>query len=75
MHYSKKMGKWIYSIDQYILNLSTRWRWPHYPQGKSPRYPLDRRLGGSQNQSGQRGEEKNLALTGTSTPISQPLSP
>jgi hypothetical protein len=35
-----------------ILDLGTRWRWvvsftplPLYPQGKSPWYPLDRRLG------------------------------
>jgi len=26
--------------------------WPLYPWGKSPEYPLDRRLGGSQGQSG-----------------------
>jgi hypothetical protein len=29
------------------------------PQGKSPRYPLDRRLGGPQSRSGRGGEEKN----------------
>jgi hypothetical protein len=29
---------------------------------KDPRYPLDRRLSGPQNQSGQGKEEKNLAL-------------
>jgi hypothetical protein len=36
-----------------ILDLGTRWRWvvsftppPLYPQGKSPWYPLDTRLGG-----------------------------
>jgi hypothetical protein len=29
------------------------------PQGKSPWYPLDRRLGGPQNRSGLSGEEKN----------------
>jgi hypothetical protein len=28
-------------------------------RGKSPRYPLDRRLGGPQNRSGHGGEEKN----------------
>jgi len=32
---------------------------PFYPQGKSPRYPLDRRLGRLQNRSGRGGEEKN----------------
>jgi hypothetical protein len=30
-----------------------------YPQKKSPRYLLDRRLGGSQSRSGRGGEEKN----------------
>jgi hypothetical protein len=32
---------------------------PLYPQGKSPWYPLDRRLGRSQSQFGCSGEEKN----------------
>jgi hypothetical protein len=32
---------------------------PLYPQGKSPWYPLDRRLGGHQRRSGRGGEEKN----------------
>jgi hypothetical protein len=48
------------------LDLGTRWRWvisftpqPLYPQGKSPWYPLDRRLGGPQSRSGQGGKEKN----------------
>jgi len=36
------------------INLGTRWRWlfsltpwPLYPPGKSRRYPVDRRLGGT----------------------------
>jgi hypothetical protein len=32
---------------------------PLYPQGKSPWYSLDRRLGGPQSRSGRGGEEKN----------------
>jgi len=32
---------------------------PLYTQGKSPWYPLDRRLGGPQSRSGRGGEEKN----------------
>jgi hypothetical protein len=32
------------------------------PQGKSPRYPLDRRLGESQSRSGYGDEEKNPQL-------------
>jgi hypothetical protein len=35
------------------------------PPGKDPRYPLDRRLGGSQSQSGHKGYRKNsLSLQG-----------
>jgi hypothetical protein len=41
---------------------------PLYPQGKSLRYPLDRRLGGPQSRSGRHGEEKNLGPTGTRSP-------
>jgi hypothetical protein len=44
----------------------TRWRWvvsftprPLYLQGKTPWYPLYRRLGGPQSRSGRGGEEKN----------------
>jgi hypothetical protein len=32
---------------------------PLYPQGNSPCYPLDGRLGGPQSRSGRGGEEKN----------------
>jgi hypothetical protein len=32
---------------------------PLYPQGKSPWYSLDRRLGGPQSRSGRGGEDKN----------------
>jgi hypothetical protein len=32
---------------------------PLYPQGRSPYYTLDRRLGGSQSRSGRGVEEKN----------------
>jgi hypothetical protein len=49
-----------------FFDLGTRWRWvvsfaprPLNPQGKSPWYPLDRRLGGPQSRSGRGGEEKN----------------
>jgi hypothetical protein len=54
------------SIAPHIPDLGTRWKWvvsfttrPLYPQGKSPRYPLDRRLGGPQSRSGRGGEKKN----------------
>jgi hypothetical protein len=39
-----------------------------YPRGKSPPYPLDRRLGGPQSRSGRRGEDKIIDPTGTRTP-------
>jgi hypothetical protein len=42
---------------------------PLYPQVKSPQYQLEWRLSGPQSQSGQRGEEKILNLTGTRTPF------
>jgi hypothetical protein len=39
-----------------VVNFTPR---PLYPQRKSPWYPLDRRLGGTQNRSGYGDEEKN----------------
>jgi hypothetical protein len=65
-----------------ILNLGTRWRWvvrftprPLYPQGKSPWYPLHRRLGGKQSRSGRGGEEKNShPLPRLDPPIIQPVA-
>jgi hypothetical protein len=36
-----------------------------YPRGKSPQYPLDRKLRGPQSRSGRHAEIKILALTGT----------
>jgi hypothetical protein len=41
---------------------------PLYPRGKSPRYPLVRRMGEPHSRSGRRGEEKILDPTGTRTP-------
>jgi hypothetical protein len=61
-------------IDPHFLDLGSSWRRvasftprPLYPQGKSPQYPLDRRLGGSQCRSLRRGEEKILDPIGTRT--------
>jgi hypothetical protein len=66
------MGEWRYSST--LLNLSTKWEGAVsftlrslYSQGKSPRYLLGRRLGGSQSRSGLCGEEKNLAPAGNRT--------
>jgi hypothetical protein len=65
-----------------ILDLGTIRRWvvsftprPLYPQGKSPRYSLDRRLGGPQSRSGRGGEEKNShSLPGLEPSIIQPIA-
>jgi hypothetical protein len=47
---------------------------PLYPLGKGPQYPLGRRLGGLQNQSGRGNEEeKNPALSGNRTSVVQPV--
>jgi hypothetical protein len=60
-HHAMKMHWGSGGIGPHILDLSTRWRWvvSFMPQGKSPQYPLDRRLGGPQSCSGRGGEEKN----------------
>jgi hypothetical protein len=48
---------------------------PLYLQGKSPWYPLDRRLGGPQSWSGRGGEEKNSQpLLGLESLIIQPMA-
>jgi hypothetical protein len=36
---------------------------PLYPKGKSPRYPIYRKLGGTQNWFGRHGDEKILEPT------------
>jgi hypothetical protein len=46
--------------------------WSVLPPGKSPRYSLDRRLGGPQSQSGLHGEEKTHALLGIEPGPSSP---
>jgi hypothetical protein len=66
-------GEWgSRCIDPHFLDLDTRWRWevsfmpwPLYPRGKSPCYPLDRKLGGPQSWPGRHGEEKIIGSTGT----------
>jgi hypothetical protein len=66
-------------IDPHFLALGSSWRWVVsftlrvlYPWGKSPRYPLDRRLGGPQSLS-ERGE--NFYPTGTRTPTPRSSNP
>jgi hypothetical protein len=62
-HHAMK-AYWIGGIATRILELGTRLRWivsftfrSLYPQGKSPCYPLDRRLRGPQSRSASGGEE------------------
>jgi hypothetical protein len=45
---------------------------PLYLQGKSPWYPLDRKLGGPQNRSGRGGEEKNSQFLSELEPPDHP---
>jgi hypothetical protein len=45
---------------------------PIYSRGRSPKYPLDRRLSGPQSWSGWYGEVKILYPTGTPTPTPTP---
>jgi hypothetical protein len=48
---------------------------PLYCKGKSPWYPLDRRLGGFQDQSGHSGEEKNFQpLPGLEPSVIKPIA-
>jgi hypothetical protein len=67
------IGEWRYSST--IFDLGTKWRWVVsfvllllYPSGSSPRYPLDRRLGGPQNRSERNQRKKKLAPAGNRTP-------
>jgi len=57
-----------------ILKLSTRWS-ELYPWGKSPQYPMDRRLDGPQSWSGHSGEKKFPAPARNQTLESQLSSP
>jgi len=52
------LGKWKYS-SMHSLTLVIFMPRPLYPQGKSPWYPLDRKLVGLQSRSGSGGEERN----------------
>jgi hypothetical protein len=66
-------------ITPRILHLGIRWKWVVsfmlgllYPQGKSPCYPYDRRMGEQQSWSGCGGEEKrNPFPSGNQTPVVQ----
>jgi hypothetical protein len=65
-----------------ILDLGTKWKRvvsfkprPLYRRGDIPRYPLYRRLGGTQNRYGSCGVEKNIfPPAGNRTPVVQPVA-
>jgi hypothetical protein len=63
-------------IDPRILDFGISWRWvvSFTSQGKTPRYPLDRRLCGPQSRSRRCGGEKIIVPTGTRTPTSRSRS-
>jgi hypothetical protein len=74
-----KTYEWRYSST--ILDLGTRWRrvvsftpMPLYHRGKSPRYPLDRRLGAPQSQFRRCGGEKISCHCQQSNPGRQPVA-
>jgi hypothetical protein len=59
-------------VWRHFFDLGTSLRWvvgftllSLYPLGKSPLYPLDRKLGGLQNRSRLCGEKKSLVLSAT----------
>jgi hypothetical protein len=68
---------WNFGTHYSSTILGTRWRWvvsftlqTLYPRGNSPRYPLDRRMGGHQSRSGSCGKKETLALPGNEPPPS-----
>jgi hypothetical protein len=74
------MGVWMYRYSFSWSRHSLRWvvsftARPLYPRGKSPRYPLDRILGGPQSRSRRRKEEKILGRSGTRTPTPRSFRP
>jgi hypothetical protein len=78
-HHAMKAYWGSVNTASHIPDLSTRWRSVvsfkpqlFYPQGKSPWYPLDRRLSGTQSRSGCSGKEINSQLLpGLEPPIIQ----
>jgi hypothetical protein len=63
----RRIGEWRYS-STHSLTLRGRLHAPAvFPQGKSPWYPLDRRLGWPQSRSGRGGDEKNSQILSKDT--------
>jgi hypothetical protein len=71
----KDMGEWRYSSTFLDLGIVVSFTpLPLYPWGKILRYPLDRRLGWPQSQSGRCGKNKNLVPAGHRTRAFQPVA-
>jgi hypothetical protein len=79
----RRIGEWRYTSTHSLTSALDGGEWSPLhpgrftPQGKSPWYPLDRRLGGPQSRSGRRGEEKIPSPRRESnpmTPIFQPVA-
>jgi len=67
-------------LEPHILNLGTRWRWvvsftpwPLYSLGKSPRYPLGRRLCGQQSPCSRVAKRKISAPLDNRIPVVHPV--
>jgi hypothetical protein len=58
-------------IDPHFFDLGTSWRWvvSFTPLPLYPRYPLDKKLGGPQSQSGRRGENSCPHRDSNSDPV------
>jgi hypothetical protein len=72
---------WVAEGKVHILNLGIRERLLAsfrlqllYPWGKSPQYPLNRRVSGPSTCSACCEKEKNIALPKNETPINQPIA-
>jgi hypothetical protein len=64
------MGTWIYRSMSFLTSALVGGEWsasrpePRYPQGRRPRYPLDRRLGEPESRSRLCGEDDEFSLVG-----------
>jgi hypothetical protein len=69
------------SLHEFLTSTLDECEWsvssprPLYHQGKSPRYPLDRKQDSPQSQSGRCGKENIFCLCRESKPIPRPSSP
>jgi hypothetical protein len=68
------MGRALLSLPRHYMEVNGQLHAPTaLPLGKSPRYPLDRKLSGPRSRSELYGEEKNLASAGNGTLAIKPV--